>query len=215
MLYHSYAHDYDSSAGPASMLRFVLSALLASLFLTRLSSAFTTVPCLRGKPTVATVGAAGTASAPLSSGSAQRTNQFSNLAFTLGLSAFALRRRSRVPRMAGFGGSGLSGKWGCYKTEGDIDAYWKAAGLPWLARKGLQLMDWGAGKNQNVREFAQKEDDIEMEYSFQGPGLGGLGFTEKYQVGSGVQEITRMGGAKIFVDPIWESDSILRVTLPG
>ncbi|OLP86396.1 hypothetical protein AK812_SmicGene32513 [Symbiodinium microadriaticum] len=130
-----------------------------------------------------------------------------------GLSGLALKPRfSRVHRSAGFGGSGLSGKWGCYKTEGDIDAYWKAAGLPWLARKGLQLMDWGAGKNQNVREFAQEADDIEMEYSFQGPGLGGLGFTEKYKVGNGVQEITRMGGAKILVDPVWESDSVLRVT---
>lgn len=130
-----------------------------------------------------------------------------------GLSGLVLKPRfSRVHRSAGFGGSGLSGKWGCYKTEGDIDAYWKAAGLPWLARKGLQLMDWGAGKNQNVREFAQEADDIEMEYSFQGPGLGGLGFTEKYKVGNGVQEITRMGGAKILVDPVWESDSVLRVT---
>ena len=130
-----------------------------------------------------------------------------------GFSAPAFKPRfSRVHRSAGFGGSGLSGKWGCYKTEGDIDAYWKAAGLPWLARKGLQLMDWGAGKNQNVREFAQAADDIEMDYSFQGPGLGGLGFTEKYKVGNGVQEITRMGGAKILVDPVWESDSVLRVT---
>ena len=133
---------------------------------------------------------------------------------SVSLSVLVLRR-SRVLRLAGFGGSGLSGKWGCYKTEGDIDAYWKAAGLPWLARKGLQLMDWGAGKNQNVREFTQKEDDIQMEYSFQGPGLGGLGFTETYKVGDGIQEITRMGGAKIYVEPVWESDSILRITILG
>ena len=110
-----------------------------------------------------------------------------------------------------FSRSFLSGKWGCYKTEGDIDGYWKATGLPWLARKGLQLMDWGAGKNQNIREFLQEGDKIKMDYSFDGPGLGGLGFTEAYTVGSGVQEITRMGGAKILVDPAWESDSVLRV----
>ena len=126
-----------------------------------------------------------------------------------------IRPRSRSSagsaRCAGFEGSGLSGKWGCYKTEGDIDAYWKATGLPWLARKGLQLMDWGTGKNQNVREFLQDGDKIKMDYSFDGPGLGGLGFTESYTVGSGVQEITRMGGAKILVDPAWESDSVLRV----
>eukprot|EP00440_Ansanella_granifera_P042108 gb/GFBE01045645.1/.p1 GENE.gb/GFBE01045645.1/~~gb/GFBE01045645.1/.p1 ORF type:complete len:257 (+),score=53.03 gb/GFBE01045645.1/:1-771(+) len=123
------------------------------------------------------------------------------------------RERGGVLRRAGsLGGNGLSGRWGCYKTEGDIDAYWKATGLPWLARKGLQLMDWGAGKNQNVREFTQSGDDIKMEYSFVGPGLGGLGFTETYTVGKGVQEITRMGGAKILVDPTWESESTLRVT---
>jgi len=119
---------------------------------------------------------------------------------------------SVVSCAAGFSGTGLSGKWGCFKTEGDIDAYWKATGLPWLARKGLQLMDWGAGKNQNIREFSQEGDSIKMEYSFDGPGLGGLGFTETYSVGKGVQQITRMGGAKILVDPVWESDTVLRVT---
>lgn len=123
-----------------------------------------------------------------------------------------LQKRLDVVRcQAGFEGSGLTGKWGCYKTEGDIDAYWKATGLPWLARKGLQLMDWGAGKNQNIREFLQDGDSIKMAYSFDGPGLGGLGFTETYTVGNGIQEITRMGGAKILVDPAWESDSVLRV----
>eukprot|EP00438_Fugacium_kawagutii_P006547 Skav222203 [mRNA] locus=scaffold1745:141715:142751:- [translate_table: standard] len=122
-----------------------------------------------------------------------------------------LRKRDLVGCNAGFEGSGLSGKWGCYKTEGDIDGYWKATGLPWLARKGLQLMDWGAGKNQNIREFSQDGDSIKMEYSFDGPGLGGLGFTETYTVGNGIQEITRMGGAKILVNPAWESDSVLRV----
>jgi len=123
----------------------------------------------------------------------------------------SLRKRDSVRCHAGFEGSGLTGKWGCYKTEGDIDAYWKATGLPWLARKGLQLMDWGAGKNQNIREFLQEGDSIRMEYSFDGPGLGGLGFTETYTVGNGIQEITRMGGAKILVDPSWESDKVLRV----
>ncbi len=123
-----------------------------------------------------------------------------------------LQKRLDVVRcQAGFEGSGLTGKWGCYKTEGDIDAYWKATGLPWLARKGLQLMDWGAGKNQNIREFLQDGDSIKMAYSFDGPGLGGLGFTETYTVGNGIQEISRMGGAKILVDPAWESDSVLRV----
>ncbi|CAJ1328604.1 unnamed protein product [Effrenium voratum] len=122
------------------------------------------------------------------------------------------KRRTSTSRGAGFGGKGLSGKWGCFETEGDIDAYWKATGLPWLARKGLQLMDWGAGKNTNIREFAQEGDQITMQYSFEGPGLGGLGFTETYTVGSGVQEITRMGGAKIMVEPVWESESVLRVT---
>lgn len=72
-------------------------------------------------------------------------------------------------------------------------------------------MDWGAGKNQNIREFLQEGDSIRMEYSFDGPGLGGLGFTETYTVGNGIQEITRMGGAKILVDPSWESDKVLRV----
>merc|ERR1712113_89573 len=81
------------------------------------------------------------------------------------------------------------------------------------ARKGLQLMDWGATeKNQNIREFTQTGDDIEMKYSFKGFGLGGLGFTETYRVGGGVQEITRMGGAKLFVDPKWVSGDILQVT---
>lgn len=122
-----------------------------------------------------------------------------------------LRKRAIVGCNAGFEGSGLTGKWGCYKTEGDIDGYWKATGLPWLARKGLQLMDWGAGKNQNIREFSQDGDSIKMEYSFDGPGLGGLGFIETYTVGNGIQEITRMGGAKILVNPAWESDSVLRV----
>lgn len=122
------------------------------------------------------------------------------------------KKRLEVVRCyAGFQGSGLTGKWGCYKTEGDIDGYWKATGLPWLARKGLQLMDWGAGKNQNIREFLQDGNSIKMEYSFDGPGLGGLGFTETYTVGDGVQQITRMGGAKILVDPAWESESVLRV----
>lgn len=104
---------------------------------------------------------------------------------------------------------GLNGKWGCVKTEGDIDAYWKACGLPWLARKGLQLMDWGAGKNQNVREFTQTGNDLKMDYSFTGPGLGGLGFTETYTVGKGVQDITRMGGATILVDPVWDGSSLV------
>lgn len=72
-------------------------------------------------------------------------------------------------------------------------------------------MDWGAGKNQNIREFLQDGNSIKMEYSFDGPGLGGLGFTETYTVGDGVQQITRMGGAKILVDPAWESESVLRV----
>jgi len=123
-----------------------------------------------------------------------------------------LKKRLEVVRChAGFQGSGLTGKWGCYKTEGDIDGYWKATGLPWLARKGLQLMDWGAGKNQNIREFLQDGNSIKMEYSFDGPGLGGLGFTETYTVGDGIQQITRMGGAKILVDPAWESESVLRI----
>jgi len=117
------------------------------------------------------------------------------------------RARSFLPRAA----SNIAGTWGCVKTEGDIDAYWKACGLPWLARKGLQLMDWGAGKNQNVRKFMQQGDAITMEYSFTGPGLGGLGFTENYVVGEGVQEIKRMGGAKILVDPVWDGDT-LRIT---
>lgn len=98
----------------------------------------------------------------------------------------------------------LTGRWGCFKTEGDIDAYWKACGLPWFARKGLEAMDWGAGKNTNYREFSQDGDSITMEYSFDGPGMGGLGFSETYVVGKGVQEITRMGGATILVDPVWE-----------
>jgi len=105
----------------------------------------------------------------------------------------------------------LAGKWGCFKTEGDIDAYWKACGLPWFARKGLEAMDWGAGKNTNYREFSLDGDSITMEYSFDGPGMGGLGFTERYVVGKGVQEITRMGGATILVDPVWE-DGSLKIT---
>ena len=131
--------------------------------------------------------------------------------FCMGSSRGACFRKRNLVRRAGFQGSGLTGKWGCFKTEGDIDAYWKATGLPWLARKGLQLMDWGAGKNQNIREFSQEGDNIKMQYSFDGPGLGGLGFTETYEVGKGVQQITRMGGAKILVEPSWESDKVLRV----
>eukprot|EP00933_Yihiella_yeosuensis_P061800 TRINITY_DN64657_c0_g1_i1.p1 TRINITY_DN64657_c0_g1~~TRINITY_DN64657_c0_g1_i1.p1 ORF type:complete len:281 (-),score=46.45 TRINITY_DN64657_c0_g1_i1:198-1040(-) len=118
-------------------------------------------------------------------------------------------RSSVAMRAAGFD---VSGNWGCYKTEGDIDAYWKATGLPWLPRKGFQLMEWGAGKNTNFRKFTQTGDEIKMEYSFDGPGLGGLGFTETYTVGKGVQQITRMGGAKIYVEPLWESESVLKVT---
>lgn len=119
----------------------------------------------------------------------------------------------RAAEASGFGGAGLTGRWGCVKIDGDVDEYWKACGLPWLARKGLQLMDWGATeKNQNIREFTQTGDDIEMKYSFKGMGLGGLGFTETYRVGGGVQEITRMGGAKMFVDPTWDSGNILQVT---
>eukprot|EP00930_Biecheleria_cincta_P070716 TRINITY_DN58330_c0_g1_i1.p1 TRINITY_DN58330_c0_g1~~TRINITY_DN58330_c0_g1_i1.p1 ORF type:complete len:298 (+),score=46.18 TRINITY_DN58330_c0_g1_i1:30-923(+) len=129
------------------------------------------------------------------------------------VSAGALRGRQLSRVKAHASGSleagGLNGKWGCVKTEGDIDAYWKACGLPWLARKGLQLMDWGAGKNQNVREFTQTGNDIKMDYSFTGPGLGGLGFTETYTVGKGVQDITRMGGAKILVDPIWDGSALV------
>jgi len=105
-------------------------------------------------------------------------------------------------------GLDLSGKWGCFKTEGDIDAYWKACGLPWFARKGLEAMDWGAGKNTNYREFTQDGDSITMEYSFDGPGMGGLSFTERYVVGNGMQEINRMGGATILVDPIWDGGSL-------
>jgi len=118
-----------------------------------------------------------------------------------------------VAETPGFGGTGLTGKWGCVKIDGNVDEYWKACGLPWLARKGLQLMDWGTTeKNQNVRKFTQNGDDIEMKYSFKGFGLGGLGFTETYRVGGGVQEITRMGGAKMFVDPKWVDGNILQVT---
>eukprot|EP00929_Paragymnodinium_shiwhaense_P010072 TRINITY_DN11455_c0_g1_i1.p1 TRINITY_DN11455_c0_g1~~TRINITY_DN11455_c0_g1_i1.p1 ORF type:complete len:291 (+),score=77.20 TRINITY_DN11455_c0_g1_i1:153-1025(+) len=109
------------------------------------------------------------------------------------------------------GTEGLSGAWGSYECEGDIDAYWKAVGLPWLARQGFKLMDWGCSpKTTNMREFRQTGDDIEMNYYF--TGVGGLGFIEKYTVGAGIQEITRMGGSKILVEPIWEAENVLKVT---
>lgn len=128
------------------------------------------------------------------------------------LVSLVLAHGGRVQLRAGFGGKDLTGKWGCFKTEGDVDAYWKAAGLPWFARKGLEAMEWGAGKNTNYREFLQEGNDVKMEYSFDGPGMGGLGFTETYTVGKGVQKITRVGGATILVDPVWESDSVLKVS---
>lgn len=109
------------------------------------------------------------------------------------------------------GTEGLSGAWGAYECEGDIDAYWKAVGLPWLARKGFELMDWGCSpKTTNMREFCQKGDEIEMNYYF--TGVGGLGFVEKYKVGAGVQEITRLGGSKVLVEPVWEAENVLKVT---
>ena len=209
------ARDSDMNASRAIVRLACLVLLCTVVRLSFLTSSAFASPCSRPSGGLS-VPALHAESSALPNPKPHRYGSCNLALLALGLSALALRpqmtKTTRVQRFAGFGGSGLSGKWGCYKTEGDIDGYWKATGLPWLARKGLQLMDWGAGKNQNIREFSQKADDIEMEYSFQGPGLGALGFTEKYKVGNGTQVITRMGGAKILVDPVWESDSVLRVT---